>query len=72
MAKQTITTGTIPADSTGDTLNIMGRKVLTNKAAQKTNENFNEVYGVNGILKSNGSDTLSSANSLVIALAVAL
>jgi hypothetical protein len=52
MSKQSINIGTAPNDGTGDQLRT---------GAQKINSNFDEVYGINGILKSNGVDTLSSA-----------
>lgn len=52
MAKQTIGIGTTANDGTGD-----GART----AFDKVNDNFNEVYGVSGLLKSNGSTTLSAA-----------
>ena len=52
MAKQTINIGTTANDGTGDTLRDGGDKI---------NDNFTEIYGVSGILKSNGSTTLSAA-----------
>ncbi len=54
MAKQTINIGSSANDGTGDTIRDGGDKI---------NDNFTEVYGVNGILKSNGSTTLSAAVS---------
>lgn len=54
MAKQTINIGSSANDGTGDTIRDGGDKI---------NDNFTEIYGVNGILKSNGSNTLSAAVS---------
>ena len=54
MAKQTINLGSSANDGTGDDLRAGGTKI---------NANFNEVYGVSGILKSNGSTTLSAATA---------
>lgn len=54
MTKQTIGIGSSADDGTGDPLRT---------AFGKVNDNFGEVYGVSGILKSNGTDTLSAAVS---------
>jgi len=54
MAKQTINLGTSADDHTGSTPRAAGTII---------NANFTEIYGVNGILKSNGSTTLSAAVS---------
>lgn len=56
MAKQTVNIGTTPNDGTGDTLRI---------GIDKVNDNFTEVYSVSGVLKSNGSDTLSAETNLL-------
>lgn len=52
MAKQSINLGTTANDNTGDSPRVAGDKI---------NDNFTEIYGVSGILKSNGSTTLSAA-----------
>ena len=52
MAKQTVNIGTTPNDNTGDSLRV---------GIDKVNDNFNEIYGVSGPIKSNGSDTVSAA-----------
>ena len=54
MAKQTINIGSTANDGTGDSIRDGGDKI---------NDNFSEIYGVSGILKSNGSTTLSAAVS---------
>ena len=56
MAKQTINIGSAANDDTGEGLRTGGDKI---------NDNFNEVYGVSGVLKSNGSDTLSAETNLL-------
>lgn len=56
MTKQTIGIGTVANDGTGDDIR---------DSFDKVNDNFNEVYGVSGVLKSNGSDTLSAASNLI-------
>jgi len=52
MAKQTVNVGVTPNDGTGDCIR---------DAFDKVNDNFSEVYGVVGLLKSDGTDTLSAA-----------
>jgi hypothetical protein len=54
MAKQTINLGTSADDHTGSTPRAAGTII---------NANFTEIYGVSGILKSNGSTTLSAATA---------
>lgn len=52
MAKQSIGVGSSANDGTGDPLRT---------AFQKINANFDELYGVSGILKANGSNAVSAA-----------
>ena len=54
MAKASINRGTTAGDGTGETLF---------DAFGKVNGNFTEVYGVSGLLKSNGTDTVSAATA---------
>lgn len=52
MSKQLLNLGTVINDGTGDNLRTGGQKI---------NDNFNEIYGVNGLLKSNGLNSLIAA-----------